>query len=291
MSKVEDTPPSLYVVIPARLSSSRLPHKPLAHIGDRTMIQHVCLRAIKMCNSLDEAKWFQKTCVIVAADSQEVIRSVEGLGVSAVMTPSELQSGTDRVQWALAALKQAPQANDLVLNVQGDEPFFSATDVQKLLLHMRNFPSESMGTLAISKRDWTGFLSSGAVKVVRNLESHGIYFSRAPIPWPRNTLGGAGIEWFEGAAKKAKENHFEESHLFWHHLGIYAFRYFAIQQFAGKLPKGDLEFCESLEQLRALDAGWKIAVVEAFDEPLGVDTPEDLEKARARWKKEQIADK
>ena len=196
--------------------------------------------------------------------------------MSCVFTSRDLKSGTDRICEGLSLLPdfERPRDMDIVLNVQGDEPFFSVLDLTRLTKKMLEEPNLPMGTLGFERRSTEFFLKSSVVKIVTNSTSQAVYFSRAPVPWPRQAFGASGQDWLE----KCKNS---EDILFIQHLGVYAFRYHALESFAHHLPESTLENQEGLEQLRAVEAGWPIAVVKATEAPFGIDTLDDLERARA----------
>ena len=240
-------------IIPARMGSSRFPGKPLAEIAGEPMISHV-IRGAAAANLI--------TDVVVATDDRRIAEASEAAGAIAVMT-GDCRSGTDRV--AEAVIDRPGW--DLVVNVQGDEPLLSARNIDLLVEGMAGTPQVSMGTLcrplSDDRRD-----DPNAVKVVRAFDGRALYFSRSAIPFRR------------GPAQA------QEPALL--HLGIYAFTREGLQTFVGLEPS-PLEKMESLEQLRALENGMDILVLDAIDEAIGVDTPEDLqevERMLARQMKE-----
>jgi 3-deoxy-manno-octulosonate cytidylyltransferase (CMP-KDO synthetase) len=190
--------------------------------------------------------------VLVATDHEAVARAAEAAGFQAVMTSPDIPSGTDRVA---AVVRRHPA--DIAINVQGDEPMISAEAIETLAGLMRSDPEVPMATLARPSADPSLFSNPNAVKVVCDARSDALYFSRAPIPWPR-----------EG-----------ETPPFLVHLGIYAYRSETLFMVSA-LPPSSLEQTEKLEQLRALEAGIKIRVARTTCESIGVDTPEDLERVR-----------
>jgi len=231
------------VIIPARWGAQRFPGKPLADLGGRPLVAHVVERA-REARGVD--------VVAVATDDERIARAAERSGAIAIMTGAAA-TGTDRV--AEAARKLTPAA-DLVVNLQGDEPLIEAEAVETLVGAMAS--GAEMGTLARPLAP--GELErSQVVKVVTDASGHALYFSRAPIPHRR--AGG-------------------ESPLARAHVGVYAFTAAFLQTFAS-LPPGRLEAEESLEQLRALEHGHRIRVADTTYRGFGIDTPEDLERARA----------
>lgn len=250
-----------HVVIPARYASTRLPGKPLLEIAGRPMIQHVVERAC--ASGADE--------VLVATDDARIAAAVHdprrpGVPI-AVMTDAALPSGTDRV----AAVAQARGWSDatLVVNVQGDEPFLPEALIDQAAALLDRDAAAGIATLATPVTSLEEFLDTNAVKVVISRDGAALYFSRAPIPWTRDgaPAGLPSQREFGGALR---------------HVGLYAYRVGVLQQVT-RLPPSGLEQREKLEQLRALENGIRIAVAECIERPApGVDTPEDLERARTR---------
>lgn len=276
--------PALCIAIPARFASTRLPGKPLLHIGAQTMIEMVALKAAEIAHQAQKtfAGLLGDVSVVVATDDERIATSVRSVGVEAVLTPSDLISGTDRIAAALAIKTpySPDNADDLIINIQGDEPFLSQRDVLALCERMLERPDLPMGTMAYPRRSLELFLSSSVVKVVTDRYGQALYFSRAPVPWPRGLLGASGKDWQEKL--ESLETSPVDDVDFLHHMGLYAYRRRALVTFAQEMAPSQLELHEGLEQLRALEAGWKIAVTIAQDEPFGVDTFADLERARQR---------
>ncbi|MFQ5591745.1 MAG: 3-deoxy-manno-octulosonate cytidylyltransferase [Phycisphaerae bacterium] len=243
-------------VIPARYSSSRFPGKPLAKQTGKFLIQHVVER-VRGCSMVDR--------VIVATDDQRIVRAVESFGAEARLTRPDHASGTDRVGEIAGTLGLAD--DDIVLNVQGDEPEINAEDLDCLIGRMAaaSAPAE-IGTLATpfddaGPRDGNGSpLDPNCVKVVVDRSGRALYFSRCPIPYPHETQGVVDrpSRWLL-------------------HLGVYAFRAGTLRLIALEAgrPRGKLETAESLEQLRWLEDGRTIAVVIVDHRSVGIDTPED----------------
>lgn len=241
------------VAIPARYAASRLPGKPLRLLGGDPLVLHVARRALEA--GAREA-W-------VATDDPRIADALAGTAVRIAMTSSAHASGTDRL--AECARIAGWSDETAVVNLQGDEPFAPVGGIRAVagLLSSSEAP---MATLAAPIHDVDQLLDPNAVKVVADATGHALYFSRAPIPWPRDAFSRArdampaGGPWLR-------------------HIGIYAYRAGFLQAFAA-MPPGRLELLESLEQLRVLEAGHRIAVAvtpEPF--PPGVDTPADLERA------------
>ncbi|MEI6914250.1 MAG: 3-deoxy-manno-octulosonate cytidylyltransferase [Armatimonadota bacterium] len=229
-------------VIPARLAATRLPNKPLLDINGKPMVQWVWERA-RQSERLND--------VIIATPDSEIIQTCEGFGAIAVLTDPDHPTGTDRVAEAAALYD-----HDVVVNIQGDEPLIEPAALDALVEGLLSSESARMASLMFEMGNNEDPNDPNLVKVVTDSEAHAIYFSRCPIPYPRS----------------GNPAHFA-------HIGVYAWRRDALFEFP-KLARGVLEQAESLEQLRALEAGWKIKMVSTHYRPIGVDTPEDLDKAR-----------
>jgi 3-deoxy-manno-octulosonate cytidylyltransferase (CMP-KDO synthetase) len=249
---------SFTVIVPARLASTRLPNKPLADIHGLPMVVRVAQRA-----ALSHAAQ-----VVVAADSIDIVEVCQANGIRALLTRNDHPSGSDRLAEASALLRLGP--NDLVVNVQGDEPLINPTLINQVAALLEQRPSASMSTAAHEIHDLSEFTNSNVVKVVLDKEQLALYFSRAPIPWWRDGFA-QGIQSLPKPAPLR-------------HIGIYAYRVGFLQSFPSMTP-APIEKGEALEQLRAIWHGHKIAVHITPDAPgPGVDTPEDLEKVRALLK-------
>jgi len=241
------------VAIPARYASSRLPGKPLADIAGEPMIVHVARRAREAGAS----------AVIVATDDQRIADAVLPLGLQVQMTRADHVSGTDRL--AECAVLQGWADDCIVVNLQGDEPLAPPAAIRAVAfcLHASSAP---MATLAVPLDDSASLFDPACVKLVRNAVGDAMYFSRAPIPWDRDRfvqdrVGLVGQHWLR-------------------HVGLYAYRVAALREFAA-MPTGMLEQVESLEQLRVLEAGWRIAVaISPVAIPAGIDTAADLQRVR-----------
>lgn len=249
------------VVIPARYASTRLPGKPLLDIGGRPMIQRVVERA---CASAAAE-------VLVATDDARIAAAVHdprrpGASI-AVLTDPALPSGTDRVA-AVAVARGWPDTT-IVVNVQGDEPFLPPQLIDQAAAALASDPAAPIATLATPVASLAEFVDPNVVKVVVDLRGRALYFSRAPVPWTRTeaTTAAADAPGLDGALR---------------HIGLYAYRVGALRRLVGLAP-APLELRERLEQLRALQNGLAIHVALACVVPgPGVDTPTDLERARAR---------
>lgn len=237
-------------IIPARFQSTRFPGKPLAELGGQPIIQRVYENTKK---ALAE--------VYVATDDERIYRAVEAFGGKAVYTSPNHQSGTDRC--AEAAQKIAGQVQfDVVINIQGDEPFIRTEQIEGLK-DCFNFPETEIATLIKPITNPDEITNMNRPKVVINQNQEAMYFSRSPIPFVRDVCPE---EWIG-------------RNTFYSHIGMYAYRYDVLLELT-KLPVGVLEKAESLEQLRWLENGYRIKTAQTSFENIGIDTPEDLENAR-----------
>lgn len=237
-------------IIPARYASTRFPAKPLALLGEKTIIQHVYERV---------AKVFSQLCV--ATDDERIYKEVERFGGVAVMTSVNHKSGTDRCYEAMQKMGGSP---DVVVNIQGDEPFIAESQLRSI---MQCFDDEATAIATLVKpfsadTPIEDVENPNSPKVVVSNDGFALYFSRSVIPFLRGV----------------PRNEWTKKHTFLKHIGLYAYRTDALQKITA-LPLGDLEQCESLEQLRWLQAGLKIKVATTDVETIGIDTPEDLQKA------------
>jgi len=248
-------------VIPARFASTRFPGKPLASLGDRTLIEQVVERA-------RAARRLQR--VIVATDDERIANVCRSSGAEVVLTSPDHPSGTDRVA---EAARTAGETFDVVVNVQGDEPFVTPTSLDRLVSAFDENPSTEIATLAEPLARIDEWLDRNVVKVVTTLDGRALYFSRAPIPF--YAAGGAAEDPAEGL--KSRPGGLSG---FLKHQGIYAYRTGALFALTA-MPPSPLERDESLEQLRALQAGLHIRVLVSDFRSVGVDTPADLERAAA----------
>lgn len=234
------------ILVPARMASTRLPGKPLADIGGKPMIIRVAEQAI----SADIGR------TVVCTDTQSVADAVRAAGLEAVMTSTEHQSGSDRIYEALQALDPHGEY-DCIVNVQGDLPTIDPSIISRSIAPLEN-PQVDIATLTAEITRSDERTNENVVKVVGSALSatrlRALYFTRATAPWGEGPLN--------------------------HHIGLYAYRRAALERFVGLGPS-PLEKRERLEQLRALEAGMRIDVEIVETVPLGVDTPEDLERARA----------
>lgn len=233
-------------IIPSRYGSSRFPGKPLAVLAGKPLVAWV-VDAVKKAKSLDD--------VIVATDDLRIKDAVEAHGGKAVMTPSELPSGTDRIACAAGDFAD----DDILVNIQGDEPLIDPGLIDNLVARMKSDLKWDMATAVSPIRTACDLAAKTVVKVVLDRDDGALYFSRCPIPCDRDhepDLAGG---------------------LYVRHLGIYAYRGSFLKRYIAEPPCA-LELTEKLEQLRALWMGGKIAVIRTEDQGVGVDTPEDAER-------------
>ncbi len=234
--------PKVVVVIPARYGSTRLPGKPLVALAGKPMIQRVYERA-KLATRVDR--------VIVATDDERIVRAVKDFGGEARMTRPDHRTGTERV-----AEVAAHEQGDVFMNVQGDEPLLDPAAVDTAVASLLEEPGAAIVTVATPIKAPADIMDPNVVKTVLDFDGNALYFSRAPIPWVRDT------------ASKIQVRHLK-------HLGLYVFQRDALLEYP-TLPQGELERIEQLEQLRWLENGWKIRVAEVEHDAVSVDVPEDV---------------
>jgi 3-deoxy-manno-octulosonate cytidylyltransferase (CMP-KDO synthetase) len=244
MSKKYDSDPRAIGIIPARYGASRFPGKLLASLGGRTVIEHVYRRS-RQARKLDE--------IYVATDDDRIELAVKNFGGNVIRTSSDPTTGTERIAEACGELEA-----DVVVNIQGDEPFLDGGMVDMVVEELLNDPELVVVTLMKKIAADYDFQDPNLVKVVVDRNSFALYFSRSPIPHG------------ETARQVAYK-----------HIGLYGYRRDFLSQFAS-LPVGPLETEEHLEQLRVLENGYRIKVLETDRDTIGIDTPEDLERARIR---------
>jgi 3-deoxy-manno-octulosonate cytidylyltransferase (CMP-KDO synthetase) len=239
-------------IIPARYSSSRFPGKPLALIGNKTMIQRVYEQASK---SIEH--------VYVATDDERIFNTVTQFGGKAVMTSPYHFSGTDRCAEAITIIAaETGRKIDIVINIQGDEPFIKPEQIT-LLMNCFSSDEVELATL-IRKSDYNeDIFNPNQPKVIVNVLGDAIYFSRSVIPYVRD----------------ADKNDWTMKHTFYKHIGLYAYRTETLGKIT-RLPRSPLEIAESLEQNRWIENGYRIRTAVTKWESIGIDTPEDLEKAK-----------
>ncbi len=237
-------------VIPARYASTRLPGKPLAEIDGRPMIQWVCERVGRA--SLVDA-------VIVATDDQRIFDAVSAFGGKVVMTAPDHPSGTDRLAEVAENLN-----SEIIVNVQGDEPLIEGAVIDAAIRPMVEGDSAPVATAATRIKSREDLLNPDVVKVVTDGAGYALYFSRSPIPFDRDV---------------APSSMDQDKRPFWKHIGLYVYRKDFLLQYS-RLDRTPLEMREKLEQLRILEHGHRIRVVETAYDSLGVDSLEDLERIR-----------
>ncbi len=244
------------IVIPARYASTRFPGKPLARLGGESIIGRVWHTAALMAGA---------GRVVVATDDERILTHVRSIGgdEAAMMTSTAHRSGTDRCGEVLRRLKERGEEYDVVVNIQGDEPFVEQRQIEALTACFADGDC-NIATLRTPIRSTAELLSPNNVKVVCGDNGQALYFSRQPIPYRRDVAPEA---WLDGAA-------------YYKHVGIYAFRGEVLEKLC-TLPPAPLEECEKLEQLRWLSAGYRITVRDTEHANIGIDTPEDLAEAEA----------
>ena len=239
-------------IIPARYASTRFPGKPLADMKGKYMIQRVYEQARKVLDN-----------VCVATDDDRIFNAVESFGGNVVMTSAEHRSGTDR---CFEAYNRLGGNEDVIINIQGDEPFIKPEQIESLIACFDS-PQTQIATLVRPFEATEGYealANPNSPKVILNDKNEALYFSRSVIPYRR------GVE----------PQQWQEGFKYLKHIGMYAYRTGVLHRITD-LPRGVLEQCESLEQLRWLENGFKVKVAETLSESLAIDTPQDLEAARA----------
>ena len=239
-------------IIPARLSSTRLPGKMLELVNGKTIVAMVYENA-KKATQLDK--------VIIATEDEEIAQEAENIGAEYVLTPNTFTNGTDRIAWTYRKLELD---HDVVFNIQGDEPLLPANLVDELFVGFSTSLCD-VGTLVKRISRNYELINPNIVKVVRNIDGEAMYFSRSPIPYYRDE----------------PELHIEK-HIYWKHIGLYAYRAETLEKFS-RLEPTDLEIAENLEQLRLLQNGYKYFCMETNEEIIGIDTIEDLEMLRSKF--------
>jgi len=243
-------------IIPARFASSRLPGKPLADIGGKPMIRWVYENTSKELNDL-----------IVATDDRIIENAVLDFGGRVMMTSPDHTSGTDRCSEVIQTLADSGEEYDVIINIQGDEPFVNASHI-RLLKDAFTDPATQIATLVNPVKDSAELTDPNAVKVVLNQDGYALYFSRSPVPYNRH----------------ANANNWLDGHTYLKHIGMYAYRSEVLRQIS-MLGPSPLEKTESLEQLRWLENGYGIKVLFTPSPSQGIDTPGDLEAARRNFNK------
>ncbi|MCR5197657.1 MAG: 3-deoxy-manno-octulosonate cytidylyltransferase [Prevotella sp.] len=236
-------------IIPARYASTRFPGKPLAMLGGKPVIQ----RVYEQVKSVLGQAW-------VATDDERILQAVEAFGGQAVMTRSDHKSGTDRIE---EAAQKIGTTADVIINVQGDEPFIQRSQLQTII-HLFDDPDTQIGTIGKPFESMEQVLNPNSPKIVCDVRGYAMYFSRSVIPFVR------------GQEQDSWLTHFP----YLKHLGLYAYRRSVLHEIT-QLPQSPLELAESLEQLRWLQNGYRIKVGLSDVETVGIDTPEDLARAEA----------
>jgi 3-deoxy-manno-octulosonate cytidylyltransferase (CMP-KDO synthetase) len=249
-------------IIPARYASTRFPGKPLAMLGGKTVIQRVYEQAVSVVGE-----------AYVATDDERIYQAVESFDGRAVMTRNDHKSGTDRIEEAMEKIEERGARNEergtrneereetVVINVQGDEPFIQRSQIETLC-HLFDAPETQIGTLGKRFESMEAVTNPNSPKIVTDVNGFALYFSRSVIPYVR---GKETSEWLTQFP-------------YLKHLGIYAYRREVLAEIT-RLPQSPLEIAESLDQLRWLQNGYRIRVGETDVETVGIDTPEDLQRA------------
>lgn len=240
--------PRVLAVVPARYASTRFPAKVLTPLEGKPLVLHAYERACQ-ARLVDE--------VLIATDDERVMDAVAAHGARAIMTRRDHATGTDRI-----AEVAAKHASDIIVNVQGDEAAIDPHTIDAAIVPLLERTEVAMSTARHRLRDWESVRDPNVVKVVCDASGLALYFSRAPIPHIRD-----------------EEDRSLQPEIYWKHIGLYVYRRDFLLEFAG-MPQTPLEKLEKLEQLRVLENGHKIAVVDTEYEGIGVDVPEDLEKVR-----------
>lgn len=250
------------VVIPARFASSRLPGKPLLDIAGKPLIQHVYESAAKS----------DANRIIIATDDARIESVAKSFGAEVCLTSSYHRSGTERIAEVIQTLRF--NRDDIVVNVQGDEPLLPAESINQVAVQLHEYAEAKISTLCTRIGDDADLFNPNVVKVVRDNLGYALYFSRAPIPWDRSRFPSQMSQFaFHNLAVCEHNSYYK-------HIGLYAYTAGFVLQYIN-YPLSTLEQLESLEQLRALQNGHRIYVGEAqHDSGIGVDTEEDLEKVR-----------
>jgi 3-deoxy-manno-octulosonate cytidylyltransferase (CMP-KDO synthetase) len=263
--------PRFTVIIPARYASTRLPAKPLADIAGKPMVVRVAERALASGAAQ----------VLIATDHDDIVAAAHAHGVRAIRARAEHASGTDRIAEAARLIGLA--ADDIVVNVQGDEPEMPPAIIARVAAMLARNADASIATACHAIHDAAEFFNPNVVKVVTDARGHALYFSRAPIPFARDYLAASA----HASAPVGPVPTLPAELPCYRHLGIYAYRVSFLEAYAS-LAAVPIERFEALEQLRALWHGYRIAVA-VIDEapPPGVDTPADLERVRRAFDREQ----
>lgn len=243
-------------IIPSRYESTRFPGKPLVDINGKTMIQRVYEQSAKVIDT-----------IVVATDNTKIENEVKRFGGNVVMTSKNHKSGTDRCAEAIDKFrKQRNETFDVIINIQGDEPFINTEQIEKIISCFDDETTQ-IATLIKPIDNIDDVFNPNKPKVLINKNNQAIYFSRSPIPFVRNY----------------DKNLWLDKHKFYNHVGLYAYRYDVLKEIT-KLEQSSLEIAESLEQLRWIENAYTIKVKITQSESMSIDTPEDLERIRNRFK-------
>jgi 3-deoxy-manno-octulosonate cytidylyltransferase (CMP-KDO synthetase) len=234
------------IVIPARYGSTRFPGKPLAMLGSRSLIQRVFDQVRK--SPLPDR-------IVVATDDERILQHVKSFGAEAMISSAMHPSGTHRCEEILSQLESHGYHPDILINVQGDEPLFNPDDIGLLCSAFPDSDSPGIATLKHLMSNPDEIQNPSVVKVACNIHGNALYFSRASIPYQRDP---------------------EQNNLYYRHLGVYAFRPAVLHELV-KLPASQLELAENLEQLRWLEHGYAIRVLETAHSGIGIDNPSDID--------------
>ena len=265
MNRTDSQPQiSAIAIIPARFHSTRLPGKPLLDICGQPMIVRVVERALAAQNV---------SRALVATDDERILAAVRAAGFEAVMTSAAHASGSDRLAEAVSMLEES---FDVIVNVQGDEPQISPRTIERAVNALADDPEAACATTCEAVSEAREVLSPDTVKVVMDERGRALYFSRSPIPYPREAVRRYGSLEAALIADPSLLSGFRK------HTGLYVYRRAFLLEYA-RWPASPLELAESLEQLRMLEHGAKIRVVETNETSIGVDTAEDLERVRAMF--------
>ncbi len=252
---------SFKVIIPARYSSTRLPAKMLLKVGGKTIIHQCYLRA---CESNAEQ-------VIIATDDQRIREEALSFGADVCMTSSAHESGTDRIQEVVHQL--GLDEAEIVVNVQGDEPLIPSAVINQVAENLAQFPEAGISTLCEPIKTVEQLMNPNVIKVVFDCNGHALYFSRAPIPWCRDSFSSDDFG--------SQSDHTLHGDTYYRHVGLYGYRASLLNHFV-RWPISRLEAREKLEQLRAMENGVPIHVgITDVEVPKGVDTEQDLHRVRA----------
>ena len=272
MKQREENPPqNVIAIVPARLASTRLPNKLLLPLAGKPLILWT-LGQVKKARNISR--------VIVATDSKEILHLVEESGNESILTDENHRSGSDRV----AEVAKNLPTNSIIVNVQGDEPLISPKTIEKAVEAILKDELINIATTCELIRAAKDVLSNDVVKVVTDKDNFALYFSRSPVPFPREAVRKYG------SLESALENEKDLLSIYRKHTGLYVYRREFLLKYTRE-KQTNLEKTEMLEQLRALETGAKIKVVEVAESSIGVDTPEDFERLKAIFERRGLNSK